>query len=225
MVLGFLPGATWLVFYLKEDPHPEPRGLIALTFFFGAAFAFFALVVQIVANQQFQYFDIARNSLFAIFVLAGIEELAKFGAAYVAVFRNKNFDEPVDAMIYMVVAALGFATLENLGAVNTHSTSLAAINFIFETATLRFVGATLLHTLTSAVVGYHWAFHMKNFLENFSFLYAIALATVMHTFFNYMIIRFGDPFYSILFVTAAGFFILYDFEKLKNIRPTPSSFR
>lgn len=217
ILLGLAPGFVWLFFYLQEDPHPEPKSLLALTFFFGCAFAFFALPVQVVANQQLRDFAIPRASIISVFILAFTEEVAKFGAAYLALFRSRDFDEPIDAMIYMVVAALGFATVENLGAISSQPITAATISGVLETASLRFVGATLLHALCAGIIGYHWAYHMRRFLGSWSFFWALILATSLHSAFNFAIIKYGDPFFSVLFVIVAGFFVLHDFEKLKKL--------
>ena len=46
IILGLLPGFAWLVFYLTDDPHPEPKRLILFTFLAGIAFGFFAVVAE-----------------------------------------------------------------------------------------------------------------------------------------------------------------------------------
>ena len=46
LVFGLLPGFAWLIFYMTEEPHPEPKRLIVLTFFAGIAFGFFTIVVE-----------------------------------------------------------------------------------------------------------------------------------------------------------------------------------
>ena len=39
MLLGILPGLVWILFYLQEDPHPEPKHLILLSFVVGGLMA------------------------------------------------------------------------------------------------------------------------------------------------------------------------------------------
>jgi RsiW-degrading membrane proteinase PrsW (M82 family) len=142
----------------------------------------------------------------------GIEEFFKFGAARLVIDRHAaDFDEPVDAMIYLVVAALGFAAVENVAA------AAKAQEIVFETATLRFIGATLLHTLSSGLFGYYWA---KSILERKpAYLFTgFALATLLHTVFNYLILRYEPAVIPTAFLIIAALFILYDFEKLKHIK-------
>ncbi|OGZ54365.1 MAG: hypothetical protein A3B25_01730 [Candidatus Ryanbacteria bacterium RIFCSPLOWO2_01_FULL_48_26] len=218
LFVGFLPGFVWLLFYLKEDMHPEPKRLIALTFVMGMASAAVALVAETVLNSGiFPVFGIVRLSVASLIIISLVEELAKFGAAYYSVNKSPYFDEPVDAMIYMVAAALGFATIENLGAITGVSTAQGAfISSIFHIASLRFVGATLLHALASACVGYFWALDIRDFKITKYLYIGLAAATVLHTIFNYLIIQYGDLMYLLIFLSIVGFFILSDFEKLKR---------
>jgi RsiW-degrading membrane proteinase PrsW (M82 family) len=124
-------------------------------------------------------------------------------------------------MIYLIVAALGFATLENIGALatfwlNAHGTTSGPIAAgLAEALSLRFVGATLLHSLTSGIVGYYWALGMlrKNVARHLAG--GIAAATILHLFFNVLILNYGNVAYALVFLTLLGFFVLNDFEKLK----------
>ncbi len=225
IILGLLPGFAWLFFYLKEDRHPEPKRLIALVFVAGIVSAIVALLIQLLINCGLLYhFDNCQAKIrqhaeltpLLILVFAFVEEMAKFGAAYFTIGKNKFFDEPVDAMVYMAVAALGFATVENLGALSGNESRTTLVSAIFEIASFRFVGTTLLHTLTSSLVGYYWALSIRNFGNKKLLVYGILLATALHAAFNYLILIYGNLLYPIIFVAIVGFFALGDFEKLKG---------
>ena len=222
LFLGLVPGFAWLVFYLSEDPHPEPKRLIVFTFVIGIAFGFFTIVIEQVFNGVLSHFGVAEFSVGSLLGLAFIEEFMKFSAAHFAVGKSPVLEDPIDAMIYMVVAALGFATLENIGALTNAAmaagTTGLAIVSIFETVSLRFVGATLLHSLSSAIVGYHWALGMAHKKVTEYLFTGLVFATILHATFNWLILNNADVGYAILFLLIAGFFVLNDFEKLK-MRP------
>jgi RsiW-degrading membrane proteinase PrsW (M82 family) len=215
LVFGLLPGFAWLVFYLGEASHPEPKRLIVFTFIVGMAFGFFTVAIETSFNGWATGIGIQELSLASLFGLAAIEEIMKFAAAHFAISRNPEFNEPVDAMIYMIVAALGFATLENIGAISGISPQAAIIPAVLETISLRFVGATLLHTLTSGVVGYYWALGIVRGKVSRYVLMGLVIAAVLHTTFNYLILTYGDAVYSVVFLVVVGFFVLNDFEALK----------
>lgn len=218
IILGILPGFAWLFFYLQEDPHPEPKRLIALTFLMGAASAIVALGLEVATGGALRALGIGGTTVIALLLFSFIEEGLKFGAAYFSIHRQSAFDEPIDAVIYTVVAALGFATVENLGAIHGTGSEIALIAAAFETASFRFVGATLLHTLTSGLIGYYWALSIRNFGKTRLLAFGILLGTVLHAIFNYLILQYGIFMYALIFVAILGFFAFHDFEKLREER-------
>jgi protease PrsW len=203
-----LPSFVWLLFFLKEDLHPEPKRLIIYVFSLGALSTIPVLLIQLGINS---FLNVIALTAPSVLVLAFTEEIFKFFAAYFGVRKNPAFDEPMDAMIYMVTAALGFATIENLFIVsNILSTAglaslLAALNVLL----LRFIGATLLHVLASALLGFYWA--KKKIAAG------IIIATAVHGIFNYLIVIFpnNNLFYASLFLIIPAFFVFQDFERLK----------
>ncbi|OGY68363.1 MAG: hypothetical protein A3H63_00955 [Candidatus Harrisonbacteria bacterium RIFCSPLOWO2_02_FULL_45_10c] len=212
VIIGLIPSFAWLIFYLKEDPHPEPKKLIFQTFLAGAFSTTIVLAAQTLFNNWAQPRGIGAYTLISFLALSAIEEFFKFGAARIVIDKHpRDFDEPVDAMIYIIVAALGFAAVENVAA------AFKSSNIAFETTTLRFIGATLLHTLSSGLLGYYWARSIIHDKKSLLFT-GFALATVLHTAFNFLIIRFEPATVPTIFLIIAALFILYDFEKLKHLR-------
>ena len=219
IILGLLPSLGWLAFYLKEDlRHPEPNKLIFYTFLAGVFSTIFVLQIQILVNGWLEGYVVAYGLIYFL-VLALIEEVFKFLAVYFAVGYRKEFDEPIDAMIYMIVAALGFAAVENVASIFQAAKSLTIGVGPLETVTLRFVGATLLHTISSGLVGYYWGKAMAKKL-NYSSLIARGLifATILHAIFNYFIINFESLAVSVIFLIFVAIFILNDFERLKRYK-------
>jgi len=162
------------------------------------------------------------NLIFIVVGLALIEEVFKFAAAHLAVGHQKAFDEPVDAMIYMIIAALGFATVENFFITwsSVPLTRSGEIITAVSTLGLRFVGATLLHAIASGALGYYWALgHFKHMEHRIGF--GILLATVIHATFNLLVYRFHNLYalYPTFFLMVAAIIIFTDFEKLKRGKP------
>ena len=215
VMFALIPGFAWLVFYLGEDPRREPKRLIALTFLAGIIAGLFAIVTELFFNKAIVSVGIQEFSIASLLALAFIEELLKFGAAYFAVNKDPRFIEPIDAMIYTIVAALGFATLENIGtiALMPHQNAFAAA--IAQTSSLRFVGATLLHSLASGIVGYHWALGIIRGKIARYLVSGFAIAAALHAIFNYLILNYENIAYSVIFLVVVGLFVLIDFEKLK----------
>ena len=193
IILGLIPSLVWLFYYLRKDCHPEPKSLIARTFFLGILVAPLAIIAELWFVKFFKSsfdFNVMDTVLFFIWA-AFAEEYVKYLAVRFGVINNPNFDEPVDAMIYMVSAGLGFAAIENIlviiQAYNTET--IGGIQAAFQIWGLRFAGATLLHAVSSALLGYFLALswfysrHSKKIM-----VIGFMLATFAHFVFNYVIL-------------------------------------
>jgi RsiW-degrading membrane proteinase PrsW (M82 family) len=212
--LSLLPGFIWLFFFWEEDDRPEPKRLIALVFFMGMVSAIVIALLGLALKQQF-FGAMTDLSLPYLFAASLLEEVGKFVFVFLLVHRLADFDEPVDAMIYMVIGALGFATLENIAYLSQEAGHNQMLDSVAKIASLRFVGSTLLHALSSAVVGYFWALSIRHFKKPGYIIIGLALAVGLHTYFNYLIITYGSISFVLPLLLVAGFFVLSDFEELK----------
>ena len=184
VLLGLMPGLTWLVFYLREDVrHPEPKILLLYAFMAGALITLMVLQIQVISNRWLASHGVDSYGPTSFLILGGIEEFFKFLAVYLVIRHRKEFDEPIDAMIYMIVAALGFASVENIASVFQATNGFYPNPGPVETTMLRFVGATLLHTLASGFVGYEWGRAIVKKEKPAPYLaLGVIGATLLHTF-------------------------------------------
>lgn len=181
---GIVPALLWLWFWRREDTlHPEPQRLIVLAFIMGMFTIPFAITLQ-------RYTAALFTGGLLIAIWAAIEEILKYGFAYFSVLKNKEMNEPMDEVIYMVTIALGFAALENaLFLIEPLSEGRFVESVI--TGNFRFFGATLLHVLSSATVGVFMAlsFYQKRLVKALFTTIGIILAIVLHSLFNFSIIN------------------------------------
>jgi RsiW-degrading membrane proteinase PrsW (M82 family) len=185
LIGGFLPALLWLWFWLREDSeHPEPRRLIALAFLAGMA----SVTIAVPLEQFVQSYITGQTMLYTVW--AYIEEIVKFGAALLTVLWRDEDDEPIDALIYMVVVALGFAAAENALFLSSPlgGTSLAALII---TGNLRFMGATLLHVLASSVIGaaIGLVYYGNRIEKALIVTIGVILAGLLHALFNVRILN------------------------------------
>ncbi len=225
VLFALLPPILWLMFYLREDGHPEPKKLLILVFVGGMASAILALVgecawVALATGSCRGGLDANLSPLVLFGVIALIEEYVKYLPVKFLVLKKKDFDEPIDGMIYMMTAAMGFAALENILFLFPIFRSNALLGM--EIATNRFLGANLLHALSSGLVGFFLArafFHPRR--HHFVAL-GIIIASILHTIFNYLILIRGiipqGTFYLILLLSTMAVMVLIDFERLKKTR-------
>lgn len=235
--LGMAPSLIWLWYYLKKDSHPEPKIMLAKTFVYGFISTFLAFGLEFLFMKsvlRFSVFcpgckysltqllslaagpDFFLLSFVILAVLAYIEEAIKYVAAKIASARSPAFDEPVDAMIYLVVAALGFAAAENIGYILQDAQHAIGIAYF------RFLSSTLVHVLASALAGYFFAYsiiHRKN--RVLCVALGLVIATALHALFNLFIILSDNNgqfiVFTALLLTGASFLVSYLFARVKKL--------
>ncbi|HVM73976.1 MAG TPA: PrsW family glutamic-type intramembrane protease [Candidatus Paceibacterota bacterium] len=214
---GVLPALAWLWFWLREDSaHPEPRRLIALAFFAGMC----TVAITIPLEQYVQ--TLISNQSLTFTAWSAMEETFKFIAALLVILWRKDYDEPVDAVIYMICVALGFSAVENtLFLWQPLSDGGLAQTFI--TGNLRFVGATLLHVLSSATIGISLAcgFYKPRGVKVLYGLSGVILAILLHATFNFLILNTPQAqlLRTFVFVWVGVVVLLAGIEFVKRIQP------
>ncbi len=216
-ILGLLPALIWLWFWLKEDTHPEPAKMITLSFLGGMVAVLFVLPLQ-----KFVYDHIQNQEALSFTLWASIEEILKLGLVYLIALRNKKIaDEPVDDIIYLIISALGFVTFENTLFLIPGVQQGDFLNVIIH-SNLRFIGASLLHIMSSGAIGITLALAFyRSRLEKTMYLFSgIIIAIVLHTAFNLFIINGAEGNIFLVFgmVWIGIVVLLLMFEKVKHMR-------
>lgn len=214
IIAGLAPSLVWLSFFLREDLHPEPAGKIFSVFMGGILAALVVAALQISYRKYLLLLAPGLDGVFELAVFASLEEIFKFLAVYFFVSRSRAFDEPVDAMIYMITAAMGLAAVENIGLAVAPDTEQKITLLVF-----RFLGATLLHAVSSGWLGYYWAKALAKKQKIFaSVLWGLVLASALHFAFNYLVWAMAGRaiIYTLALLIAAAFLLLFDFENIKK---------
>lgn len=214
---SFLPALFWLWFWLKQDSkRPEPALLLSLSFVAGIITVFLVYPIESFASK------IVSGGLL-IAAIAVIEETMKYLALYLVALRSKYFDEPIDAVIYAITIALGFSAMENLlyliSTISQDGIILGVLN-----SNLRFVGATLLHTVSSASIGVAvaLAFYKRPVKKTVYLILGLITSFVLHAMFNLSIINtksIGEILTVFFYLWILIVILLLLFEKIKKIRP------
>ncbi len=212
---GMVPALLWLHFWLREDKeNPEPAGLLFLTFVMGMLAVILVLPVEkFIANT---FYD---PDLLTI-LWAASEEVMKFLAVFAIALNSHEVDQPVDFPIYFITAALGFAALENalflIYPITVNDTTVSLL-----TGNLRFLGATLLHAISSALIGVALglAFYRSHTVKILYGLGGLAASVVLHSIFNFFIIENnGLNFLQVFaFLWVVSIIIMLLFEKLRRM--------
>lgn len=222
---GLLPALVWLYFLLREDARcPEPRPLIALAFASGMLAVLFALPLESLAVKLMSVTgEITRPVIVA---WAIIEETLKYALAAIVVLWRRDVNESLDLVVYMITVALGFAALENILFLIPPISNGHFVTGI-ETNNLRFIGATLLHVIASACIGFALAFSFKwhKVARAVAAAVGVVLAIALHALFNFFIMSDSElaKLYAffMVWIGVVLFFALFEILRYLRYRNLP----
>ncbi len=182
---GAVPTFLWLWFWLSRDDQAEPGFVLTLAFIAGA--------LSVLALFPLRHFaeGLMLGPNETIILYAALEEISKFVVVALITFGSASLIEATDYTIYLVTGALGFSALENTFYLISPLIEKQPLQSIIVTGNLRFFGATVLHTISVAIVGVFLGMAFKSgFL--WKFLHAImglVIGISLHSGFNYFIMQ------------------------------------
>ena len=122
--------------------------------------------------------------------------------------------------MFIITVALGFAAFENiLFLIKPLSLGQATVSLM--TGQLRFLGSTLLHTVSSGVIGIALglSLYLEKYKQKFYIIIGLLIAIALHSSFNFFIMNNnGSDFLKVFaFLWVATIINLLLFEKLRRI--------
>ncbi len=183
---GMVPTFFWLWFWLTEESdHKEPVVLVVLTFIGGAV----GVLLLLPLKPLIQSLSLEPRTVTIVY--AFLEEVIKFILVSLIAFRSGAITRATDYAVFLVTGALGFSALENTLYLIQPIAERADIGMILITGNMRFLGATVLHTISVALIGVLMGlgFTATRSLRSFYAFIGIIMATGLHTVFNYFIMK------------------------------------
>lgn len=208
-LLPFALSFAWLFFVRRFDrARPEPTWLLVATFALGGLAIVPAALLEIGASKLSPWLDPSLVTMggqlralpiavvvFSL-VVGAVEEGAKLLGAWALARHRREFDEPVDGIVYGCAAALGFAAVENVKyfAVGRMSGAVIAIRAFMTVPAHMFFGALWGYALGRGLVS-----------RRAGVLGFFALAAVAHGAFDAMLSTNGTQLAATLLVLVLGF--------------------
>lgn len=219
IILSILPTLLIGYFVYKKDRNKEPLTALITFFSLGIISALFVISISYFLEKiipflgkSTYYMSTIEFIIEVLFEVALIEELSKWLVIYFVGYKNKEFDETYDIIVYAIFTALGFATFENIQFVMEQSSLLLAVQrAIFSVpghvAFAIFMSYYLCRAKISKLQG-----NIKE--ERTNIIKSIAVPTVAHAIFDFCLFADKD-IYLIIFYTFSIVLFLLAFEKLK----------
>ena len=217
LVIAIAPAvALFLFFYLRDKYRKEPIGVLLVTFALGAASlvpaAITSLSLQKLTGWRSSTSNLLHAFLGAMIIVGLVEEGAKFLVVRFYAYHRPEFDEPYDGIMYSVMAALGFATLENVIYIFSNGAG---------TGVLRALLAMPSHAFDGVLMGYFLGeakFARNDRVGNWLSALGFGLAVVAHGLYDFIVFALDKrPLMILSLITMAILFWVIFFKATRKL--------
>jgi RsiW-degrading membrane proteinase PrsW (M82 family) len=152
-----------LFIYIRDRYEMEPWKMVIKVFLGGLVVAYPTFLVESYINP------LDNGTIYHSFMVSGFtEEFVKYAVTLLLVYRNREFNETFDGIVYAVASSLGFATLENI---------LYVMPSGFETAAVRALLPVSAHALFAIAMGYFLG--IAKFAKKRSYRFCFLIAAIV----------------------------------------------
>ena len=179
--IAILPVIVLMIFIYRQDKYQkEPIISLAKAFIGGMISIPLDILIVTGINAVLGNTSIANTVFFSAFLEAGIpEELSKFLIFMIFIWRDKNFDEYFDGIVYATFIGLGFACVENIEYVFSYG---------FGTGVVRALLSVPGHFLFGVVMGYFLSMAKFHHDKRGKYLWSgLLLAMLAHGLFDWLL--------------------------------------
>jgi len=197
--------------YFRDKYEREPLGLLLLSLLAGALIVvpviFFEQIISSINPFAASLEHRTANAAYDAFLVAAlVEEFFKYLALYILLWRNKNFNEKFDGIVYAVFISLGFAAVENVMYVSRGGMDVAMI---------RAVTAVPAHALFGVRMGYFMGIaRMYDELRKPYLFMAFFYPFLLHGIYDFILMA-GFEWLLLLFIPYLLFLYFAGFRKMK----------
>lgn len=223
LIVSVLPVIIVARYIYNKDKNKEPLKLLIKLFLGGILSVFLTLFLTAFLERIFPFFKIDTDKLDLIELLVNvfvgialIEEFSKWIITYIISYKNKEFDEFYDMIVYSVFVSLGFALFENIIYVFTQGLGIGIFRAIISVPCHAFIGIFMGYYLGLAKIA---SLNNNKSLEIKNKLFSIFISILLHGIYDYCLLSGKIVLFIvfIIFMISLYVFAITKVNKISNI--------
>lgn len=211
LLLALAPAIILMMYvYFRDKYEKEPIKLILKGVLLGAIVIFPVGLIENYISGFSSNLDMIPKAAYDGFIMAGAtEEAFKFLMVFLLVWRNPNFNEKFDGIVYAVSVALGFAAVENLFYVFSGNS--------LQVGLLRAFTAVPGHAIFGIVMGFYLGLAKFDLQRRGKWLLrAFLVPWLLHGLYDFMIMS-GYPLLILAFIPFLIFMYRIGLKRMKEL--------
>jgi protease PrsW len=223
-LLTIAPSILICQYIFRMDKYErEPRLHLFVCFLLGIFCTLPALNMEVLGRRIISSdpYNLFRTFLFATIIIGLTEEILKFFSLLFYAFPRKEFNEPMDGIVYSVMISMGFAAMENIMYVQANPSE----GFVIALA--RAFTAVPAHGLFAIAMGFYVGkakFETEPADKLKAALKGLGVAVLLHGIYDFLLIQ---ELYKMLMVLATLSIVVgwYNSDRIIKIHQKASPFR
>ncbi len=199
--------------YYRDKYEKEPISLLIKALVLGMLTVIPVIGLEMLLRMFLPYFEFSNraHAFYRAVIVAGFsEELLKFIAFYLLIWKSKEYNERFDGIVYAVFVSLGFAWIENIKYL---------ISFGPEIALMRGVLSVPAHALFGVTMGYYFSlskFSKSKSAKKIFFSYALIFPIVLHGAYDFILMA-NEPLGMLAFIPFIIYLWITGFKRMKYL--------
>ncbi len=195
--------------YFRDKYEREPLHMLVYALFFGGIIVIPVYFVERYLSSFSHLFSGLVKPVWDAFIVASFtEELFKFLALYILIWKSPAFNEKFDGIVYAVFVSLGFAAVENV---------LYVLGNGYETGIMRAVTAVPAHAIFGVTMGFYFGLAKFYHKERYSLkLKAFFYPLMLHGIYDFIIMT-GIKWLTGVFFLFVIFLYIFGFKRIKKL--------
>ncbi len=212
--VALAPVIVLLIYVYNRDKYEkEPKRLLTKVFFFGILSVIPVYFIETALTNYWHTkyalptMQLNTAAYDAFVVAAFTEEFFKILVFFIFIWKNKNFNEKFDGIVYAVFISMGFAAAENL---------LYVLGSGFGTGIIRAFTAVPAHAIFAVTSGYFLAFaKFKPSGKVFYLFLALAVPVLFHGIYDFILLAKNDLLL-LIFIPYVIFILILALKGMKK---------
>lgn len=195
--------------YFRDKYEKEPFRLLFFALLSGALTVIPILILETFLNRFTNLFPKYISAAYEAFVVAGFsEELFKFIALYLLIWKSAEFNEKFDGIVYATYISLGFAGVENV---------LYVLDGGMQTGISRAITAVPAHAIFGITMGFYFGLARFYELERTSLKRkALIYPILLHGIYDFILFT-GLAWLTVVFVAFVLFLYISGLKRLREL--------
>lgn len=211
LLLALAPAIILMIYiYFRDKYEKEPVKLILKGILLGAIIIFpVGLIENYIMGFGNDLGKMAKAAFEGFIVAGATEEAFKYFVVFILIWRNRNFNEKFDGIVYAVSVSLGFAAIENIFYVFSNNS--------IQVGMLRAFTAVPGHTIFGIVMGFYLGLARFSVTRKGKWLFmAFTIPWLLHGIYDFMLMS-AHPLLLLTFIPFLIFMYRYGLKRMKEL--------